>query len=82
MKCLLSLALLVLGVGLVRGEEPARLVEVRKIWDQGPHNAFTDLVRFKNRWFCVFREGANTSLPMARCGSSLRSTARRGSPRR
>jgi hypothetical protein len=28
-----------------------------KIWDQGPHNAFTDLVRFQDRWFCVFREG-------------------------
>jgi hypothetical protein len=29
----------------------------RKIWDQGKHNAFTDLARFKNQWFCVFREG-------------------------
>jgi len=35
----------------------AELVEVRKIWDHAPHNAFTDLVRFKDRWFCVFREG-------------------------
>ncbi len=33
------------------------LVEVRKIWDQAPHNAFTDLVRFQERWYCVFREG-------------------------
>jgi hypothetical protein len=33
------------------------LVEVRKIWDKAPHNAFTDLVRFKDRWYCVFREG-------------------------
>ncbi len=23
------------------------LVSVRKIWDQAPHNAFTDLIRFK-----------------------------------
>ena len=41
-------------------EEPkpaARLASVRKIWDQAPHNAFTDLIRFKDRWFCVFREG-------------------------
>ncbi len=30
---------------------------VRKIWDRAPHNAFTDLVRFQDRWFCVFREG-------------------------
>lgn len=32
-------------------------VEVRKIWDQAPHNAFTDLARFQGRWYCVFREG-------------------------
>jgi len=37
--------------------EPAVLVEHRKIWDAAPHNAFTDLVRFGDRWFCVFREG-------------------------
>lgn len=37
-------------------EKPV-LVEARKIWDQAPHNAFTDLVRFRDRWFCVFREG-------------------------
>ena len=35
----------------------AALLEVRKIWDRAPHNAFTDLVRFKSEWFCVFREG-------------------------
>ena len=33
------------------------LLEVKKIWDAAPHNAFTDLIRFKGRWFCVFREG-------------------------
>ncbi len=33
------------------------LVESRLIWDKAPHNAFTDLVRFKDRWYCVFREG-------------------------
>lgn len=33
------------------------LVEVRKIWDRAPHNAFTDLLRFQDRWYCVFREG-------------------------
>lgn len=34
-----------------------KLVDVRKIWDQAPHNAFTDLVHFGGRFFCVFREG-------------------------
>ncbi len=35
----------------------AKLISVKKIWDQGAHNAFTDLVRFQGKWFCVFREG-------------------------
>jgi hypothetical protein len=35
----------------------AELLEVRKIWDAAPHNAFTDLIRFQGEWFCVFREG-------------------------
>ena len=34
-----------------------RLLQAKKIWDAAPHNAFTDLVRFQDRWFCVFREG-------------------------
>src|SRR4051812_21563475 len=32
------------------------LVSVRKIWDAGAHNAFTDLIRFNGKWFCTFRE--------------------------
>jgi hypothetical protein len=31
-------------------------LSVRKIWDQGRHNAFTDLIRFQDHWFCAFRE--------------------------
>ncbi len=31
--------------------------EVRKIWDGGKHNAFTDLIRFRDHWYCSFREG-------------------------
>lgn len=27
------------------------------IWDAAPHNAFTDLIRWKNRWYCASREG-------------------------
>ncbi len=34
-----------------------QIISVRKIWDRGAHNAFTDLVRFKGSWFCAFREG-------------------------
>ncbi len=38
-------------------------IESRRIWDQAPHNAFTDLVRFQDRWFCVFREGKDHVSP-------------------
>lgn len=34
-----------------------RLVRAERIWDAGPHNAFTDLARWKGRWYCSFREG-------------------------
>lgn len=32
-------------------------MEVSKIWDRAPHNAFTDLIRFHDQWYCAFREG-------------------------
>lgn len=40
-----------------------KMIEVRKIWDKAPHNAFTDLVRFQDHWFCVFREGKSHVSP-------------------
>ena len=33
------------------------LVSVARIWDAGAHNGFTDLIRWRNRWYCTFREG-------------------------
>ncbi|MEX2264158.1 MAG: hypothetical protein WD696_19550 [Bryobacteraceae bacterium] len=35
---------------------PPRIVSVKKIWDSAGHNAFTDLIRYRDRWFCTFRE--------------------------
>src|SRR3954452_24598803 len=32
------------------------LISVVKIWDQGKHNAFTDLIRWHDKWYCSFRE--------------------------
>ncbi len=46
----------------IAGGEPT-LVSVRKIWDRGEHNAFTDLVRYKDHWYCVFREGKDHVSP-------------------
>lgn len=32
-------------------------ITVKKVWDQAPHNAFTDLIRFDGEFYCTFREG-------------------------
>jgi len=50
--------LLFLALTLFQTPLTARLLSVQKIWEQAPHNAFTDLIRFRGRWYCVFREGA------------------------
>lgn len=41
------------------------LLGVTKIWDQAPHSAFGDIIRFRDRWFAVFREATShvPSLP-------------------
>jgi hypothetical protein len=39
-------------------DEPVAQYSVARIWDEAPHNAFTDLARFEGRFFCTFREGA------------------------
>ncbi len=41
----------------VAAQSEAKLESVQKIWDAAPHNAFTDLARYGDRWFCAFREG-------------------------
>ena len=43
--------------------QKAELVEVRMIWGRAPHNGFTDLVRFHDRWYCAFREGRENLSP-------------------
>jgi hypothetical protein len=45
-----------------------QLVSVKKISDATPHSAFTDLVYFKDKWYCTFREGqAHVSADGAIC---------------
>jgi len=61
MRSCLLFAALFLSSGLVANEP--KLIEQRRIWDRAPHNAFTDLIRFQDRWFCVFREGQNHVSP-------------------
>lgn len=45
----LLIGLRIQGAGL-------ELLSTEMIWDKGDHNAFTDLIRYKGRWICTFRE--------------------------
>ena len=49
------LAGLCFAVAMAWAADP-EIVSVEKVWDKGGHNAFTDLVRFDDRWFLTFRE--------------------------
>lgn len=53
---LLACALLVACASARAADDNVQLLEARRIWDQAPHNAFTSLVRFHDRWVCAFRE--------------------------
>ena len=37
-----------LAASVCAAEQP-QVVSVKKIWDAGPHNAFTDLIRFRGK---------------------------------
>lgn len=63
MAYLVGFVLFSLGTTSGQTEQAARLTQVRRIWDEAPHNAFTDLIRFQGRWYCVFREGASHVSP-------------------
>ena len=52
-------AVLLIAPPVVFADAPieAELVELAKLWDQAPHNAFTDLTHWKGEFYCAFREG-------------------------
>ena len=54
--CLAGCAALAMA-GQTSKEAKPELIDAKAIWGRAPHNAFTDLIRFKDRWYCVFREG-------------------------
>jgi hypothetical protein len=57
---IILLALLSLVAPTIHAQETASqkyLLAVDRIWDRAPHSAFTDLVEFKGRLYCTFREG-------------------------
>jgi hypothetical protein len=57
MKSLILFLVLIFSIETQAQSVNAKLISVKKIWDQSPHNAFTDLIRFKGKFYCVFREG-------------------------
>lgn len=45
------------GLFSLASKYEAVLVANTKIWDRAEYNSFVDLVRFRQQWFCTFREG-------------------------
>jgi hypothetical protein len=57
-----AVVVLLSSASLLRAQAPtAELVSVEKIWDQAPHNGFTDLTRFQNLFYCCFREAESAT---------------------
>jgi len=52
--------------------EQRHLLSVVRIWDQAPHNAFTDLVEANGTLYCVFREGTGHVPGAAGTNGSIR----------
>lgn len=53
----LLFSVLLWGCSSSRSAKEDASIETVKIWDQAPHNAFTDVIRFDNHFYCTFREG-------------------------
>jgi hypothetical protein len=46
------------GAALSPAAAAPEIISVQRIWDAGGHNAFTDLIRWHEQWWCTFRESA------------------------
>ncbi|MCG8306861.1 MAG: hypothetical protein MI975_05665 [Cytophagales bacterium] len=42
---------------LTQAQKKEEITEIKRIWDRGKHNAFTDIIFFKQNLYVVFREG-------------------------
>jgi hypothetical protein len=56
MKKISFLLLTLLSVAGIAKAQTEPKIEVQKIWNEAPHSAFTDLIRFKNKFYVTFRE--------------------------
>jgi hypothetical protein len=57
MRTIVCAAVAALSSVAAAAEPALKLIDARKVWDQGRHNAFTDLIRFRGAFLCAFREG-------------------------
>ena len=56
----LTLLFLTCGPAVYAADDaPAPGVEIARIWDKAPHNAFTDLVFWQGDFYCTFRESTD-----------------------
>jgi hypothetical protein len=62
-KLLFLVGASLLAAGNALAPPEAEIVDVRMIWGRAPHNASTDLMRFRERWYCVFREARLAAAP-------------------
>ena len=83
-----TLVLLCLLVAGSAAAAEAKLLSVQRVGEAAPHNAFTDLVRWRDRFWCVFREGQGHVSPDGAIrvlssaeGTNWSSAARLTSPR-
>src|SRR3954465_12979319 len=53
----LTIVLLCISMTATAAPPKAKLISVKKIGDQAPHCAFTDLAYWKGHFVCAFREG-------------------------
>ncbi|MFC5409293.1 hypothetical protein ACFPMF_08255 [Larkinella bovis] len=47
-----------MGVATVHAQQSDE-ISVTKIWDKSPHDAFPDLIKFKNYYYCTVREASD-----------------------
>jgi hypothetical protein len=44
-------------LGCSKEKKTSNILSYKKIWSNSTYSAFTDLIRYEDKWFCVFREG-------------------------
>jgi hypothetical protein len=57
MKNCLTLLLLILALSVCEAQTANDNISVSRIWSEGEHNAFGDIIRFRGSFYCAFRQG-------------------------